>query len=190
VVASSTRTPDVFSNGYLALLFLAAPLGRFEPRRPRHFFIPDAPSTARPGWPRPPLPQSVQRTRSSATLITIARISLASGSRSHARAQAPRANLHTDRERAPDLPMRPEPVGDEEGVCPASFHAEPPCRQRASGGCDRRQQKSRSDRTCLNRTCAIASKSQPGAVGQGAATATAILPAVVGPLLAGRFAHR
>lgn len=35
VVASSTRTPNVFSNGYLALLLLAAALGRFEPRRPR-----------------------------------------------------------------------------------------------------------------------------------------------------------
>ena len=37
VVARSAGTLDAFSNGYVALLLLAARLGGFEPRRPRQF---------------------------------------------------------------------------------------------------------------------------------------------------------
>ncbi len=57
---------------------------------------------------------------------------------SYARAQAARADLQTDGERTPDLPMRKEPVGDKESVGPTGFHAEPPCGKRAGDGCDRR----------------------------------------------------
>jgi hypothetical protein len=38
LVAKSPVAPDVFSNSYRALLFLAVPSDGFEPRRPRHSF--------------------------------------------------------------------------------------------------------------------------------------------------------
>jgi len=51
-------------------------------------------------------------------------------------AEVQRAQLHADRERAPDLPMRQKSVGDEEGVCPTGIGAEWPCGQRARDGGD------------------------------------------------------
>jgi hypothetical protein len=49
VVARSPVPPDVFSNSYRALPLVAVPLGRFEPRRPRHSFSINRLETARPG---------------------------------------------------------------------------------------------------------------------------------------------
>ena len=64
-------------------------------------------------------------------------------SRRRAWSQAPRTGFDADRECTPHLPMREQPMGDEERASPTCIHPEPPRSQGPRRDRDRRQQQTR-----------------------------------------------